>query len=65
VNQPAYIDASPATALALCRVCGARELRLTRAAALQAAAAHQLRAHGDERAAQQLRWRAQLAATRR
>lgn len=63
--QPARIDASPSTALHVCQVCGSRDLRLTRAAALQAAAFHQLRAHRDERAAQQLAWRAAEAATRR
>lgn len=68
--QPAIIDATRGgAALAVCTRCGARELRTTRAAALEAAAAHQLRGHDDERAAQQLRWRArkaaQLAATRR
>lgn len=63
--QPVHLDITPASALALCRLCGSRDLRLTRAAALTAAAAHQALAHGDERAAQQLRWRAQQAATRR
>lgn len=63
--QPVTLDVTPRTALAICRVCGSRDLRLTRPAALLAAASHQATAHADERAAQQLRWRAQKAATRR
>lgn len=62
-QPPVYVDATQRTALAVCRLCGSRDLRLSRAAALTAAADHQVEAHGDERAAQQLRWRA--AATRR
>lgn len=64
-SSPVYVDATQRTALAVCRLCGSRALRASRAAALTAAAEHQAHAHDDERTAQQLRWRAQQAATRR
>jgi hypothetical protein len=67
VPVPATIDATPGGAvLHVCNVCGSRDVRTSRHRALHAAAEHQLRAHNDERAAQQLRWRAdKAAATRR
>lgn len=64
-QPPVIVDATQRSAVAVCRLCPWRAIRLTRPAVLTAAAAHQLEGHGDERAAQQLRWRAQLSATRR
>lgn len=61
------IDVTQRSALAVCADCpGWRELRATRAAALQAAADHlDSRAHRDHQGAHSLRLRVQAIATRR